>query len=577
MSDSVPIAPFDPAKLLQELDEAANKAHDFHSLSSAVKKYATPGVESPAMSLVWAFEYHYVEITNVPRRRQWGPYAPWRESKDGVFPMPLPKVDDKWLKFWAEVAEQSKSPLIRARLNDLLWERKWDRRPDLHARAAIDAYADLVASTLNSLYLAEGLSRAIELICQINDDGRQTRVVECCITQARLSLESKDGPKPGVTFRFVEALLQLPREKQPPEIDGLLDSCQRAYGHSPWHAQTILELRETRTKDPATINQLHVAQAKQWLQEARSSKGLKRLCDLQKALELAHKYGIKSIADTASREIQEIPEEELELKTISATTEIPRKDVEAFVASFVETPDWKDSLKRFGAYGPPSGDHSQNLQAVKNHRSQSPFQFLVKQTILGDDNAPIRTPTSEEEIATVALARQESLGISLFGHFATDILDAVRVKQGTINHAGLTDFFDTGLIPGDTAERIARALVLYWEGHPDESAHLLVPKIETVFRNLARELGIIIIYEPIGDRPGGIRSLGELLRSLKGRLNESWRRYFVNLLCDPVGVNLRNRLAHGLMPLAKREDAALLIHVVCHLRLMSITEGEKKS
>jgi len=301
------------------------------------------------------------------------------------------------------------------------------------------------------------------------------------------------------------------------------------------------------------------------------------LCDLQKALELAHKYGIKSIADTASREIQEIPEEELELKTISATTEIPRKDVEAFVASFVETPDWKDSLKRFGAYGPPSGDHSQNLQAVKNHRSQSPFQFLVKQTILGDDNAPIRTPTSEEEIATVALARQESLGISLFGHFATDILDAVRVKQGTINHAGLTDFFDTGLIPGDTAERIARALVLYWEGHPDESAHLLVPKIETVFRNLARELGIIIIYEPIGDRPGGIRSLGELLRSLKGRLNESWRRYFVNLLCDPVGVNLRNRLAHGLMPLAKREDAALLIHVVCHLRLMSITEGEKKS
>jgi len=33
------------------------------------------------------------------------------------------------------------------------------------------------------------------------------------------------------------------------------------------------------------------------------------------------------------------------------------------------------------------------------------------------------------------------------------------------------------------------------------------------------------------------------IEAMKERIDESWRRYLWNLLCDPVGVNLRNRVA----------------------------------
>jgi hypothetical protein len=71
--------------------------------------------------------------------------------------------------------------------------------------------------------------------------------------------------------------------------------------------------------------------------------------------------------------------------------------------------------------------------------------------------------------------------------------------------------------------------------------------------------------------------LGDILWDAleKGIINDrSWARYFYNLLCDPVGKNLRNLVSHGLLPTvtATREDAALLLHVACTARLLTQTK-----
>src|SRR5262249_52088116 len=131
-------------------------------------------------------------------------------------------------------------------------------------------------------------------------------------------------------------------------------------------------------------------------------------------------------------------------------------------------------------------------------------------------------------------------------------------------------FFSTPLIPEETAERIARSLYLYWQDNPDESCHVIMPRIESTIRNLARDLGLVVFREPQRGKPGSIRSLGDIIWSLKGFMDESWRRYLWNLLCDPIGTNLRNRVSHGLLTKAEKSDAALLIHVVCYLRLIKI-------
>ena len=63
--------------------------------------------------------------------------------------------------------------------------------------------------------------------------------------------------------------------------------------------------------------------------------------------------------------------------------------------------------------------------------------------------------------------------------------------------------------------------------------------------------------------------MGELLGLLQGPLPESTRRYLKVLLSEVTGLNLRNRIGHGLDDEITQREAALLIQCACHLRLLT--------
>jgi hypothetical protein len=182
---------------------------------------------------------------------------------------------------------------------------------------------------------------------------------------------------------------------------------------------------------------------------------------------------------------------------------------------------------------------------------------------------PILHATTEEEHREVELSEHEARGIALWAISAAEVLDRIRREKGAPEPDEVAAFFSTGIITVDVAERMGRALLLYWNDEPDEAAHVLVPRIEAAIREMCRQAGLAIIREPRGRAPGGVRLLGDLMSALKGRLDESWRRYLANLLVDPVGTNLRNRISHALLPKVAKEQAAVLLHAACFLRLLT--------
>jgi hypothetical protein len=117
-----------------------------------------------------------------------------------------------------------------------------------------------------------------------------------------------------------------------------------------------------------------------------------------------------------------------------------------------------------------------------------------------------------------ATAQHRQFAARIWATFAVWILEAITEAQGRPPHDELAEFFKSALIDAMTADRIARAMELWWDGCPEESAHLLAPRLEAVRRGLARRVGLPIIREPQGEKPGGVRSLGDLLTALEGRL-----------------------------------------------------------
>jgi hypothetical protein len=177
------------------------------------------------------------------------------------------------------------------------------------------------------------------------------------------------------------------------------------------------------------------------------------------------------------------------------------------------------------------------------------------------------TVAGEEEHDRAELSRHEAMRIGIWAPLGVEILDAIKSGFGTPGRTELTEYFATEFIDGEVAARITDGVLRVFDGDDDGALHILAPQLEAVIRAAASRAGVVVIKMPSGGTPGGVRALGGILADLEGRLDESWRRFLVNALTDPLGTNLRNQLSHGLHGPTTRGDVAVAIQIACHLRL----------
>ncbi|MEL7591809.1 MAG: hypothetical protein AAGU17_11025, partial [Anaerolineaceae bacterium] len=344
----------------------------------------------------------------------------------------------------------------------------------------------------------------------------------------------------------------------------------------PWLTQTNIELMYKKMGDEKKL-ELQKYLVDRWISEANNSSGIKKIFHIEHALELARNYGFNDIVEKLRMELQNIPDSEMDLHELSVTTEIPKENIEKFISHFSEVDDLKQGLIKIGSYGPPSGFLKENIEFVENLSKSSPLQFIVTRQVFDSNNIPIRAGLSIEENKQIAVIQHETMGIQLFSLFGFEILDRLNKKFGFNDKELLISFFTTSLIPQDLAVIISDAIVKYFHEDYYTSALMIIPSLEAIFRNMAREVGIPIIREPIDKRPGRVRGLGEILHDLIGKMNEDWRRYFDNALSEPLGLNYRNRICHGLFIHPEKSDVFVLIHIVCNLRLMEIKRPNNHS
>jgi hypothetical protein len=137
-------------------------------------------------------------------------------------------------------------------------------------------------------------------------------------------------------------------------------------------------------------------------------------------------------------------------------------------------------------------------------------------------------PTEGDSAAgdAAAVDAAEEQRRALFGALTVEILGRMRERYGSVSGAG--HWFECALIEPAVAARIAHAIELYELGDFDASASVLAPRLERVLR----------------------------LIEIAGTLYEPSRRYLRALLADSTSTA------------ATTEDAALLVHAACHLRLL---------
>jgi hypothetical protein len=534
-------------------------ADDWYKVERCFQEHIDDDDIEDARPVVYAFGYMLVGARRDELRDRRGIFAPRIEWDNGAaFPAPLDEIPGEMLAVWASYRESTADdPVAGSRLNDLLWVRRFGDSPVSFARAAVDAYLEL-GERWHGMNLVECLSRALEISAQINDEERLHRAVEKTTTEVEAEMATSEW-RPGIPLNLLEQLVALRPESRPAELPSLLDRAAERYGNDPFIAQSVSELRAALTA-PERREQLHEGDVERWRKEAQKATGILRYAHLQHALGLARTYGLSEIADEILQQIQGMSPGELELKRVGTEVSVSREEIDTYVQTIAEqTSSWQEAYALFGVQGPPSGDVDDVEQLVEELAEKHPLTRLTPRQVIGERQSLVFEARSEDQHQRLDIAEQAAMRIRFWAPLAVEMLDAITKRFG-----------EPDVIDAEVGARLGDGVLRFLHGDDEGALHVLIPQLEAAIRGLAARAGIVVIKTPQGVRPGGVRPLGSILADLKGRMDESWRAYLYNALADPLGVNLRNQIGHGLHGPVSRSEVAIAIHIACHLRLLSV-------
>lgn len=558
---------------VERLRSCLEKEKDWHHIERCFREGLGDEEVEDASPIVLAFGYMLVASRREELRERVGVFGSQFELGNQIFPKPLAEIDDDMLDLWASYADATQGfALAASRLNDLLWVRRHGEQPVDRARAAFDGYLSQ-AGTAETMELVDCLQRAIEIAAEIGDETRLEAAINKALDVSRSEISDTSERRPGVPLSLIEAIVDLKPDLRPDGLLELLDAAADRYGADPYIAESANQLKQ-KLSTPEEREELQRQQVERWREEGKKGDALLRYSRLQQALGLARTHGFTEVAEEILLEMQSMESADFDFKPITAEVEIPTAEIDAFVKSFQDSESWQDALRRLGSERPPSGEAEENKKLTKELAAKYPLQRLFGAQIMGPHGSLTAAANSEEEHDRVDLARHESMQIGIWASIGVAILDAINEAFDVSDRESLTEFFTTELIDREVAARIADGVLRFFNGDDDGALHILVPQLEAAIRAASARAGVVVIKNPSGGTPGGVRALGGILADLKGRLDESWRRYLANALTDPLGINLRNQLSHGLHGPTSRNEVAIAIQIACHLRGWRRTEPD---
>ncbi|MCY3919295.1 MAG: hypothetical protein OXG38_05755 [Chloroflexi bacterium] len=561
------------AALLDKIAE--EQCHPF-KIASEFRERADNSDDDVVRIAAAALEYSLLKAGS-ERRETYGPFAPLAETAEWVTPPYTWDVKNDMLAAWGQLVELVQSPVVVARLRDLLWVTRFGEKPHEHAIAAIGSY--LSATELphcEGLESFSFLDRALDLSREIKVPGVAKRVGQLAAEELVAEHRRRGpDPRPGVIIRLLTLLVDLPADDRPRDLHARLEEAHVVFaGSFPDHRVALFQLQERLARgDQEEIDRLRKESAKLWIWWAdQQDDGWLRQHALLTALEFAKTTKTAAdMRDDIRRMIEQIDPDDLPMESFEVETKVSRLEIEKLIDHIVGHDGIGPALDRFGRWWPPTGDSSSIAAAAEAEFEGAVILRHVRQAILGKRNRPIRHLECDDDKRKWAIAQRTIMATqshAILAHMALrGMYEAYNPSQEE-----LAALFQTELIDADRADVFARALHHYWADRYDESIHIALPRIEGVLRSILGAIGGVTYIEPRGRQFGGEKTLGVILGNLCQFLPDEWLHPLRFLLINRFGLNLRNDYAHDLMeyPLnqnSQQQDAALVLNLAAHLRL----------
>jgi hypothetical protein len=257
-----------------------------------------------------------------------------------------------------------------------------------------------------------------------------------------------------------------------------------------------------------------------------------------------------------------------EMKPIGVPIEIPPEEYEQIMAYFLEPDTLEGCLERVAS----EGSLLPNVALAKDVARQT-FEsgFLSARLPVGtiSEDMSVAEAISDDERFQAQVDLHLLMQIEMTSHFILSELFTRLCDQKGLNADSLWQYLDEwGLIDEDNLEIIRVGLERYCDEDYVSALHILATQFEDVLRTAFEKDGAPVIKPRKGQRGWQFETLGDFLQHdfVKKAIPLDLLEYIRLVLADPIGGNLRNRVAHGLIH--PQECTKPVVDIVLHLFLI---------
>ena len=217
---------------------------------------------------------------------------------------------------------------------------------------------------------------------------------------------------------------------------------------------------------------------------------------------------------------------------------------------------------------------------VIEKRSKSFFSSMFSSSMLNEKGqtvqelAPLGTTieSTDPEVLHKHMVKHASEHRNLSNPIVLNYAFSFFKESGEFSKDSLTFLVDdNAIIPDNRAEIIKDGLYLGLSGNFYAAMHILLPQTENIFRNLVRNCGDTVTFLK-EDGTETYKPLSTLLKSekLKECYDENIIFTFQSIMDDPIGENLRNLNAHGVLEPERGNGSSALYFLCLVIRLLSM-------
>jgi hypothetical protein len=557
--------------------EGALSPFDEHTLSTELHQAVgdsilTPDERKGCVAEIFGLRF---QPTDSNDRGPWDSYfGPMTvlERGDGtqVYLPDAADVDVEILQYWGKRSELTKHPILKARYADLAWEfgRFWNRNhsnespgepPKLLARRAADAYLQSVAEGIieNEHQAWRFLNRAIVLALEIKDktlaDKAKTMVFIYHHQQAAFD-------KLFAWWQIDDLLwdrkgLRISDTEQQQIIDSLQAVLKRhaniedAKQFDPHHALAAGDRLARRFRRTGQLGEAVRAIRTAGLaleSMAHKAAGLTAIAWLESLLN--HYHGLKMM-DDASRVEKAIRSRSIEarqsMKRIEIPIEMPQEEIEQWLEQINEG-SLDLALARIARGLVSNEDKIRDLLATT--AANAPLRAHLPAAIMGPGGFTAATVGSIKDDLSGRMLHQTADLIGMMAPWLYAALDRAKKKHG-LDADRLFAYLAQCPFFAPSTHGLLKEGIAAWSAEDFVKAiHVLVPQVEAALREIMQAMGGSVMRPK--SEGGGFDAIGmgSVLRSsvFETRFDRDSRLHLRAFYSEPKGINLRNKLAHGL-------------------------------